>query len=296
MDNLPLGNFDSNCNQIAQQVVMQPTQVDFNVFNSGRFFEIIKNIDTLTEEQIEGVIDTYLDVIVEKTLSDDSRMGTILCNPKFVNAYCRVMRRTSIDFERRLFCNKLTYEYGIVDGHNEVILNKFREISAYVNHHQIIKLAGRGIPKKIAEDLVTCRFSSRHENVNVQRLNFSMCKYNCEIFTEQRIIWIYEDLFDRISDLFIYSMLEVYSERELDDFGTDFGDIYGNISLAILVILNNMPSVSIRQVILKYLDAYEEWFKKRQTKPRFSLRALSYDYERVVNIVDKMIEEGFEIP
>ena len=171
MDNLPLGNFDSNCNQIAQQVVMQPTQVDFNVFNSGRFFEIIKNIDTLTEEQIEGVIDTYLDVIVEKTLSDDSRMGTILCNPKFVNAYCRVMRRTSIDFERRLFCNKLTYEYGIVDGHNEVILNKFREISAYVNHHQIIKLAGRGIPKKIAEDLVTCRFSSRHENVNVQRLN-----------------------------------------------------------------------------------------------------------------------------
>lgn len=293
--NFPLGDFNTNLMQ--QATIQQPyVQVDFSTFNEDHFFELMNSINGMSENDIILTIRNYIDTIVDRTLSDDKSMGSILSHPKFVNAYYKVMRNIPMDFERRLFANKITYEYSIIDNPNTDILEKFKEISEYVNKNIVDKLCGIGLSRRIANDLAMCRFSSRHENVNVQRLNFCMCKYNAEIFTEQMIVWVYEQLFDRISDLFIYSMLEVYSDRELDELGNEFRDVYGNISLANLIILNNMPSRSIRQVILMYIDAYTEWYKKRPTLPRFTLRALSYDYERIVKVVDNLLMEGYNIP
>ena len=296
MENLfPLGNFYAN---VQQQSVQQPQmqQVDFTTFNNDHFFEMMRNINALDENTLILTIKNYIDLIVDKTLSDDKSMGSILSNPRFVQAYYKAMRVIPMNHERRLFANKLTYEYSIIDNPDQNILMVFKEISEYVNKDVSTKLLNIGLNRRIADDLAMCRYSSRHENVNVQRLNFTMCKYNAEVFTEQRIVWVYEQLFDRITDLFIFSMLEVYSDRELDELGNEFRDIYSNISLAILIILNNMPSISIRQVILRYIDAYVEWYKKRPTLPRFTLRSLSYDYERIVNIVDKLLLEGYDVP
>lgn len=294
----PLGNFYQNVQQqSAPNQIQQPVkQVDFMVFSNDHFFKIMQNIDNLSDNDIILTIKNYIDFIVDKTLSDDKSMSPILSHPKFVSAYHRAMRMIPLSHERRLFANKLTYEYSVIDNPNPTILEMFKDVSEYVNKDITTKLINIGLNRRIAEDLARCRYSSRHENVNVQRLNFTMCKYNSEIFTEQRIVWVYEQLFDRISDLFISSMLEVYSDRELDELGNEFRDIYGNISLAILDILNNMPSVSIRQVILSYIDSYVEWYKKRLTLPRFTLRSLSYDYERIVNIVDKLLVEGYDVP
>lgn len=297
MENLfPLGNFYSNAQeQSTKQPQMQ--QVDFTTFNADHFFEMMRNINALTENDLIATIKNYIDLIVDKTLSDDPSMGFIIANPKFVSAYYKVMQTIPVDYERRLFANKLTYEYSISDNQDPNILIYFKEISEYVNRDIISKLMTAGLSKKTAEDLAVCRYSSRHENINIQRLNFTMCRhYDSETFTVQRIVWVYEKLFDRVSDLIISSMLEVYSDRELNDFGDEFRDIYGNISLAILVIWNNMPSTAIRQIILKYIDAYEEWVKTRRTIPRFTIRALSYDYERIVNIVDKLLIEGYNVP
>lgn len=299
MDLFPLGNFKQNYEQqaaISSQNRTHNANVDFHMFSKDHFFKQMESINSMTESDLILIIKNYIDLIVDRTLSDDKTMGSILSNPKFVSAYYKTMQIIPMDYERRLFINKLTYEYSIIENPDPNILSKFKEISEFVNKDVVSKLVGIGLPRVIANDLAVCRYSSRHENVNVQRLNFCMCKYNTEVFTEQMIVWIYEQLFDRISDLFISSMLEVYSDRELDDLGNEFRDIYGNISLAILIILNNMPSIAIRQVILLYIDAYMEWYKKRMTLPRFTLRALSYDYERIVNIVEKLIAEGYDVP
>ena len=299
MNNLfPLGDFNVNSQQQAdyQNNHNQSAQIDFRTFNIDHFFELMKSINAMSESDLISTIKNYIDLIVDRTLSDDKTIGSILSHPKFVAAYYKTMQIIPIDYERRLFANKLTYEYSVLDNPNPDILRYFREISEYVNKDTTIKLVNIGLNRRIANDLVMCRYSSRHESVNVQRLNFTMCKYNAEIFTDQMIVWVYEQLFDRISDLFISSMLEVYSDRELDELGNEFRDVYGNISLAILIILNNMPSISIRMVILKYIDAYTEWVKVRHTLPRFTLRALSYDYERIVNVVEELITKGYDIP
>lgn len=291
----PLGDFNLNVSQQQHQhpIMMQP---DFTSFNNNHFFEVMKNIDSLSEGELINTIKNHIDFIVERTLSHDESMSTILAHPKFVNAYYKTMRSIPLNNDRRLFANKLAYEYSIIDKPNPEILSHFKEISEYVNNDITQRLVKIGLSRHIANDLAMCRYSSRKESINVQRLNFTMCKYNAEIFTEQRIVWVYEQLFDHVSQLFIASMLEVYSDRELNELGNEFRDVYGNISLAILIILNNMPSNAIRQIVLQYIDAYVEWFKTRPTLPRFTLRALSYDYERIVNVVEKLISEGYEVP
>lgn len=290
------GDFNANLNALKQQAKSPTQPANFTGFNSDYFFNQIKFIDQMDEMTLINLIKNHIDVIVERTLSDDKSMGSILGHPKFVSAYYRAMKMIPIDYDRRLFCNKLTYEYSIIDNYDRDILAKFREISSYVNEDIVRRLTNRGIPVRAANDLVTCRYSSRHENVNIKRLNFNMCKYSAETFNEQVIIWVYEGLFDRIGELFITSMLEVYTQQEMDDLATDFRDIYGNVSLALLTILNNMPSAAIREIILKYIDKYTSWYRVTHELPRFTLRSLSSDYERIVRVVDALLAEGYDVP
>lgn len=291
----PLGDFNANT-QMQMNPQQNNMQVNFTSLNSDYFMNVIRGINSMTESDLITLIKNHIDTIVDKTLSNDESMSSILCHPRFVAAYNKAMKLIPINYERRLLANKLAYEYSIIDNPDQNLLNQFKEISKYVNKDLISKLGLRGLNKHIANDLAMCRFSSRQEDTNIQRLNFSMCKYNAEIFTEQTVIFVYEDLFDRMGELFISSMLEVYSMRELNDFGEDFGEIYSNITLANLQILNNMPSIAIRQVLLNYIDAYVEWYRERRTLPRCSLRSLSQDYGRIVNIVEKMTAEGYDIP
>lgn len=294
-DYFPLGNFNDNLQSQANNVVQADQSVDFTSFNRDHFFNSIKQIDSMPHPDLVILIKNHIDLIVDQTLSDNKDMGPILGNPKFITAYAEAMRIVPMTFERRLFANKLSYEYEMVE-HDPACLNIFRSVSEYANDSIIKALAGINIPANIANDLAICRFSSRKESVNILRLNFKMCQCGPDIFTEQMVVWTYEILFDRISELFIRSMLEVYSDAQLNEFGEDFRDTYGNISLAILTILNNMPKISIREVIIRYMDEFEIFLKKYHTLPRFTLRALSYDYGRIVDVVEEMLAEGKDVP
>ena len=294
----PFGGYDQNLQALSQQQqmqAMQSVQADFSMFNNDHFFSAIKDIDQMSDGELITLIRNHIDIIVETTLSNKKEIGAILMHPRFVQAYFHVMKNIPIDYDKRLFCNKLCYEYNLMPNKDNALRNLFYEISSYVNHDMVAKLMGRGLDMETANDLVIARFSSRHENINIQRLNFCMYKYDAEVFSEQMIVWIYESLFQRIGELFTFTMLEVYSDQEMASY-EDFRDIYGNISMAILAILNNMSSSQIKQVLMIYMDAFYQWYPKTGQLPRFSMRAMSMDYERIVNVVDSMIAGGYEIP
>lgn len=291
----PLGDYSQNVSALEKP---KPPMVDvnFNAFNADHFFSLMQNIDNVPDIEVFNAIKNHIDLITERTLSNDKAMASVLAHPKFVDAYHKAMSKIPINYDRTLLANKLSYEYGMVD-HDQAILSKFRDISNLVNASIVQKLVQLGLSSDIANELVICRYSSRNELVNVQRLNLGMCKIcNSDLFTEQMIVWIYEQLFDRIGELFIASMFEIYLDKEFDEYSEDFRDIYGNISLAILTILNNMPSSAIRQIILKYIDRYIPWFEAHRVLPRFSLISLSNDYERIVTVVDRLIMEGYDVP
>ena len=110
---------------------------------------------------------------------------------------------------------------------------------------------------------------------------------------EQKIVWIYEKLFDSITDLFLGTMFEVYDESEEDDFGDSFIEIYGSVSNAVLIILNNMPEDKIEIVLSKYSKM---WIEKGKPKTRFNLRSISNDYSKVLNIVEDMNKNNLMVP
>ena len=111
--------------------------------------------------------------------------------------------------------------------------------------------------------------------------------------TEQMIVWIYEKLFDRISPLFYGIMFEVYSSQEEQDFGENFMEIYGTVSLACLDILNNMTSENISAVINRYI---KDWEYNGKPRVRFSLRSLSGDYSRISRVVENIVANGSYVP
>jgi hypothetical protein len=291
----PLGDFYANAKP-KPTIPVETVDVSFESFSSSRFDDAARRIDNMNPQQCFDMVKENLDVIVSRTLQDDRKIGDFLINPRFINAYTQIMRQIPITDSLILFANKLTYDYSLLDNYVVETYETFRGISDYVSDFCIRKLMSIGLDRETACSLAVARYASVHESTNVQRLNFEMGKYYVELMTEQMIVWIYEQLFDKISDLFISSMLEVYTDQELDTISHDFRDIYGNISLAILDILNNMPAISIRQVILKYIDAYEEWNKVHHDLPRFSINRLSYDYERILNVVERLEREGYVMP
>ena len=111
--------------------------------------------------------------------------------------------------------------------------------------------------------------------------------------TEQTIIFIYECLFDRISDLFQAIMFETYSSQEQNDFGEDFMEVYGTIGLAILTILNNMTSENISKVLAGYST---EWEYIGRPPVRFSLKNMSSDFLKITRVVDYLNKQGITIP
>ena len=132
-----------------------------------------------------------------------------------------------------------------------------------------------------------------NEKTNVKRLNFAIYFKDSELMTEQRVVWIYEKMFDRVSDLFQAIMFEVYTPQQEEVFNHYFPENYGTVSLAILCILNNMTSVNIRRVLLGY---HSEWEYKGRPRVRFSLHALSNDYSRIINVVETLAQEGTYLP
>ena len=127
----------------------------------------------------------------------------------------------------------------------------------------------------------------------MKRLNFVICSKDPNVMTEQNIVWIYEKLFDQVSNLFYGIMFEVYTPQQIEDFGESFMEIYGAISLAVLDIINNMTSDAMKRVLAGY---YEEWEYMNKPSVRFSLRSLSGDYSHITRVVEYLDSVGKYLP
>lgn len=214
-------------------------------------------------------------------------------NDKFVNALIKAISSIPITNDIVVACNRVIYDYFTLDNADKHIKQLYLTISKIVNKDLISSLMGLGLDEDTASNLAICRHSSMNEKTNVKRLNFTIYFKDSEIMTEQKIVWIYEKMFDRVSDLFQAIMFETYTPQQEEVFNHNFPENYSTVSLAILCILNNMTSVNIRRVLLGY---YSEWEYKGKPRVRFSMRALSNDYSRIINVVESLAQEGTYIP
>ncbi len=252
------------------------------------------DLDSIMDYDLTNLIKTCIDQICSDILNQDNFYITLIQNHKFLDSFTKAISSIPIDNTRRLCVNKLTYDYlTLADKGDEYVKHKFVNLCAMINKVAINRLIDLGIDKSTAINMAMSRYSSMSEVVNVKRLNFVICNKDPEIMTEQMIIYIYEKLFNRITPLFEGAMFEYYTDEEADTLGDSFMTIYSAVSLAVLTILNNMTSIDIKKVLTGYSG---KWFFEGKPMVRFSLHALSGDFDRINAVVDSLSKGNIYLP
>lgn len=288
----PLGDFYQKASQIQSQ---KPAMIDpnFDQLNRNAFKLAIPTFSQMDEHSLSILIKNNIDTISKDILHDDPEYASLLTDYKFISAFIRAVSSIPVDYSTQLACNKITYDYFTSDNAVYNIKQQFLNMSKVVNREAISKLIAIGLPDEIATNLALCRYSSPNEKTNVKRLNFAMYHRDPNLMNEQMVIWIYEKLFSRISDLFMATMFEVYTPQQQEDFGDNFMEVYGTVGLAVLIILNNMTSDNIRKVLIGYES---DWEYLGRPPVRFSLHALSEDYAKIGRVVEYLMSLGKHIP
>lgn len=276
--------------------------IDINVFNNP---SINRNLlDNIIDN---GTINNYSDEELYSLLSNnlrgfllniferkDQRYIKMIISDRFLRVLIQVVANIEVDYMNKIYLNKLCYDYLTLDddSKNVIISDLIYHLAKITNKKHIPLLIGVGIPEKIACYIVLSRFSTNDEFINVKRMNFVIMTANIH-FTEQMIVDVYQNLFDRVSQLFEATMLDVPDDNE-EWYTEEIDERCSLITLAVLDILNSLPSDAIRRVLDDYVMVYNTSYHGSGT--RCDLRCLSGDYERIRNIAESMSASGVRLP
>ena len=284
--------FESFNNRVKNKETPKTESMSFfnnPILNSTLLREKLYHIDALSERELFNLVKDSFDLVLKQIFSNkDQDYLKIITNTKFLIALNQVVLNLDLTYTQRIYCNKLAYDYFTSENNDPYTKQLFFALSKSVNRNIIGVLCSIGLPEDLASYLALARYSSEKEMINVKRLNFIIISSSVEIMTEQMIIKIYEKLFDSITPLFEGIMFDGLDMDE-EYVSESMNLIYSTISLAILVILNNMPSQDIRKVLISYQGDYEALYQN--SKPRFQVSAISEDYIRILDVIEALKEE-----
>lgn len=265
--------------------------------NKEFFTQQLDSLDTIPENQLCDLVkETYPYILEEIMARNDIGYINAFTNARFLSVLIQTLSSAEqLTLEQRICCNKLAYDYFTLKDKDQYIKQLLYTLSKMVNRDIIPGLLSLGIPENLAAHLALARYSSTDEVVNVKRVNFIITTSPKELMTLQNIIWIYEKLFDNFTRIFEGTMFDVYDEDE-EWVTDDIMEVYSTISLAILEILNNMPSINIRKVLISYAGDFATLHSGKSNSYRFSLSSISQDYNRITDIVEMLKAEKIYVP
>ena len=288
--------FEQYMKDISKEPKREMVQVKlFNnpAYNPLVLKEKLYNLDSLQDKELfELLRDSYESVLSDIFVDKNEYYLHLFTNTRFLSIMVQVISSVSnISHTNRTYINKIVYDYLTLDKKDQYIKQLMYSLSKMVNKDILPRLLGLGLQEDLAIYLALARFSSQKEIVNVKRLNFVIMTSPIEIMTEQMIVYIYEKLFDRVTPLFVGTMIDNCKQ----DMSQDMEEIYSTISLAILDILNTMPSNDIRKVLISYVGDYQAIYHK--SGYRFSMQCLSNDYARINAVVEALYaNENIYVP
>ena len=257
-----------------------------------------KDIDNISERELFTILKKSFRLLLENIfINKDSEALMLFFNSKFLNVFIQVIGTEVLTSEEILYCNTIVYDY-LTDQNiekDEFTKTLFLTLGRNVNRQKVYQLTALGIDEPLAIKMAVSRHSTKKETVNVARLNLIMICSSPDIFTPQMIIYVYEIFFDFLAPLFIGTMYDVYTDDELEAISDGAADIYSNIGLAIIDILNSMPSDLMRKVLLAYTQEYGT--SDKRNKVRFTINSISMsEYFRIYAVVDALKAEDVFVP
>lgn len=288
--------FEQYMKDISKEPKREMIQVKlFNnpAYNPLVLKEKLYNLDSLQDKELFEIIkDSYEAILSDIFVDKNEYYLHLFTNTRFLSIMIQVVSSiNNISHTNRTYINKIVYDYLTLDKKDQYIKQLMYSLSKMVNKDILPRLLGLGLQEDLAIYLALARFSSQKEIVNVKRVNFVIMTSSIEIMTEQMIVYIYEKLFDRITPLFVGTMIDNCKQ----DMSSEMEEIYSTISLAILDILNTMPSNDIRKVLISYVGDYQAVYYK--SGYRFSMQCLSNDYARINTVVQALYaNENIYVP
>lgn len=268
-------------------------------FNLSILKQNIDSIDSMNDLELWNFIArTYKSILTNLFEGEDNyKYIKQLQNPRVLDVFIRLFSNMNyIENDDIIRCNTLCYHYITLpkQQQNPEVLNKMLRLSDVVNRGYISGLLGLGLSNKLASMILIARFSDIDINVCVKRVNFIIITQPKELMTEVMI----EDIFRKIYDvmnifyrIFPYLMMDVIPEYDDNNETTwwvteEVAEVDSQLGLAILNILDNLPSQLIRLTLMNYTEGQNMVYQKRPV--RFSLNNLSEDYYRINNIIAQL--------
>lgn len=254
----------------------------------------IKNIENLNESEIKKIIIRQHSMILNYDLflmSNETRQDaqTLFKNEKFLKCFLDVIRLISLSSHEKICINKLAYDYYINPyGCDSRVCDLLYQLTTEVNGREVIVLSGI-LGLRDAQILSMIRNSTFNIEKAVHRVNTFLVKCNNDL-SVSNIISIYCHLFERFTDVFIYTMME----SKPNGMSPLMKKKYDNISIAILEMMNSLTSADIRKVLYDY--GYILSMVKVNTKIRFALRTAER-YNRIISVIKSIeIQDNIKIP
>ena len=254
----------------------------------------IKNIENLNESEIKKIIIRQHSMILNYDLflmSNETRQDaqTLFKNEKFLKCFLDVIRLIGLSSHEKICINKLAYDYYINPyGCDSRVCDLLYQLTTEVNCREVIVLSGI-LGLRDAQILSMIRNSTFNIEKAVHRVNTFLVKCNNDL-SISNIISIYCHLFERFTDVFIYTMME----SKPNGMSPLMKKKYDNISIAILEMMNSLTSADIRKVLYDY--GYILSMVKVNTKIRFALRTAER-YNRIISVIKSIeIQDNIKIP
>ena len=254
----------------------------------------IKNIDNLNESEIKKIIIRQHSMILNYDLflmSNETRQDaqTLFKSEKFLKCFLDVIRLISLSSHEKICINKLAYDYYINPyGCDPRVCDLLYQLTTEVNGREVIVLSGI-LGLRDAQILSMIRNSTFNIEKAVHRVNTFLVKCNNDL-SVTNIVNIYCHLFERFTDVFIYTMME----SQPNSMTPLMKKKYDNISIAILEMMNSLTSSDIRKVLYDY--GYILSMVKVNTKIRFALRTAER-YNRIISVIKSIeIQDNIKIP
>ena len=241
----------------------------------------IKDIDNLNESEMKSIISRQHQMILNYDLflgSNESRAQaqTLFTCKKFLQCFLDIIRTIELSQHEKICINKLAYDYYILPDKDNETSELLYQLCSEVNGREVLVLSGiLGITE--AKVLSMIRNSSFKEEKCIHRVNTYIVK-TAKDLTLQNIVNIYCFLFDRFSNLFIYTMLEskpVYM-TEIEEKRFDL------ISVAMLELLNSMSSNDMLRVLRDYEFTLN--MVKQNITVRFALKT-AVNFDRIISTI-----------
>ncbi len=216
----------------------------------------------------------------------------IILNDAFLNQLYILISEGLIDLSKddyKLMLNRICYDYSQLTDRNIFIQNKMIDIVYHLNKSIVTMLQGFNLTKEQACLIAIARYSTAPQvRTNFKRVTREIQKMTVDVMTEQTIVNIYGKICNEpVSELFISIMQDSY-----DSFISDEQSyIYSTVSLAILDIIESLPTDHINKVLSAYLLE-----KPSNKPPRFNLKSISVgDYPRINDVIDMLEVSGHSI-